>query len=116
MRDGCGKERERKDHKVTRASLRHFVSKGAMNIEGLGDKIIAQMLDKGLIKSEADLYNLGFDDLIKLDKIEKKAANNLLNAIENSKKTSLAKFIYSLGIRHVGEYVSALLASHFKTL
>jgi len=100
----------------TRASLRHFVSKGAMNIEGLGDKIIAQMLNKGLIKSEADLYNLGFDDLIKLDKIEKKAANNLLNAIENSKKTSLAKFIYSLGIRHVGEYVSALLASHFKTL
>jgi DNA ligase (NAD+) len=74
------------------------------------------MLDKGIIKDEADIYRLDFDDLIKLEKIDKKAANNLLFAIEKSKKTTLAKFIYSLGIRHVGEHVAELLASHFGTL
>ncbi len=99
-----------------RASLRHFVSKGAMDIDGLGDKIISQMLDKGLIKEESDLYNLRFDDLIRLDKVEQKAANNLLRAIEKSKKTTLSRFIYALGIRHVGEHVAELLAHHFGTL
>ena len=98
-----------------RASLKHFVSKGAMNIEGLGDKIIAQMLEKGLISDEADLYLLRFEDLIRLDKIEQKSANNLIRAINNSKKTTLAKFIYALGIRHVGEHSADLLASHFGT-
>ena len=87
-----------------------------MDIDGLGEKIISQMLEKGLIKEEADLYGLGFDDLILLDNVEQKAANNLLNAIEKSKKTTLAKFINALGIRHVGEHVAALLASHFGTL
>jgi DNA ligase (NAD+) len=99
-----------------RASLRHFVSKGAMNIDGLGEKIISKMLDKGLIKEESDLYRLGFDDLIKLDKVEQKAANNLLRAIEKSKKTTLSRFIYALGIRHVGEHVAELLARHFGSL
>ena len=99
-----------------KASLKHFVSKGAMDIDGLGEKIISQMLEKGLIKEEADLYSLSFDDLIQLEKVEQKAANNLLNAIEKSKKTTLAKFINALGIRHVGEHVAALLASHFGTL
>ena len=98
------------------ASLKHFVSKGAMNIDGLGDRIITQMLDKGMIKEEADIYGLTFDDLIKLDKIDKKAANNLLAAIEKSKKTTLSKFIFALGIRHVGEHVAELLATHFGTL
>jgi DNA ligase (NAD+) len=99
-----------------KASLKHFVSKGAMDIDGLGDKIVSQMLDKGLIKEESDLYSLGFDDLIRLDKVEQKAANNLLRAIEKSKKTTLPRFIYALGIRHVGEHVAELLARHFGTL
>ena len=98
---------------LVRASLKHFASKGAMNIEGLGDKIIAQMIEKGLVRDEADLYGLTFEDLMKLDKIEEKSANNLLRAIENSKRTTLAKFIFALGIRHVGEHVAGLLATHF---
>lgn len=99
-----------------KASLKHFASKGAMNIDGLGEKILSQMLEKGLIKEEADLYGLGYDDLVTLDKIEQKSANNLLLAIENSKKTTLKKFLYALGIRHVGEHIAELLASHFKTM
>lgn len=94
-------------------SFKHFVSKGAMNIDGLGDKIISQLMRKGLIDEEADLYGLGMDDLLKLDKIKEKSATNLLRAIQNSKKTTLARFIYALGIRHVGEYVAAILADHF---
>ena len=86
-----------------------------MKIEGLGDKIISQMLEKGLIRDEADLYLLRFEDLIRLDKIEQKSANNLIRAINHSKKTTLAKFIYALGIRHVGEHSADLLASHFGT-
>ncbi|SPD72572.1 DNA ligase [uncultured Desulfobacterium sp.] len=92
-------------------SLKHFVSKGAMNIEGLGDKIISQLIQKGLIADEADIYGLGFDDLIRLDKIEKKSAENLISAIEKSKKTTLARFIYALGIRHVGEHVAELIST-----
>jgi DNA ligase (NAD+) len=99
-----------------RASLKHFVSKDAMNIDGLGDKIISQMLEKGLIKEESDLYRLRFEDLIKLDKVEQKAANNMLQAIEKSKKATLMRFINALGIRHVGEHVAELLAHHFGTI
>ena len=94
-----------------RESLKHFVSKGAMNIEGLGDKIISQLIERGMVADEADIYGLGFDDLLKLDKIEKKSAENLLSAIEKSKKTTLARFIYALGIRHVGEHVAELISN-----
>jgi len=94
-----------------RESLRHFVSKGAMNIDGLGNKIMTQLIDKGLVADEADIYCLEFDDLIKLDKIEKKSAENLLAAIENSKQTTLARFLFALGIRHVGEHSSELIAN-----
>jgi len=97
-------------------SLKHFVSKGAMDIDGLGDKIITQLRDRGMIKEEADIYGLRFEDLTKLDKIEEKSAKNLLQAIEKSKKTTLAKFIFALGIRHVGEHVAQILANHFKSL
>jgi DNA ligase (NAD+) len=96
-----------------RGSFKHFVSKGAMNIIGLGDKIIAQLIEKGLIEEEVDLYSLSLENLITLDKIKERSATNLLRAIENSKKTTLARFIYALGIRHVGEYVAAILADHF---
>ena len=92
-------------------SLRHFVSKGAMNIDGLGDKIMTQLIEKGLVADEADIYGLVFDDLIKLDKIEKKSAENLLAAIEKSKQTTLARFLFALGIRHVGEHIAELIAN-----
>ncbi len=97
-------------------SLKHFVSKGAMNIDGLGDKIIAQLRDRGMVREEADLYDLEVEDLVKLDKIKEKSAKNLIQAIEKSKKTTLAKFIYALGIRHVGEHIAQLLANRFKRL
>lgn len=99
-----------------RGSFRHFVSKGAMNIDGLGEKILNQLIEKGLVHEEADLYALSLDDLLKLEKIKEKSAGNLLAAIEKSKKTTLARFIYALGIRHVGEYIAATLAGHFKEI
>ena len=99
-----------------RASLRHFVSKGAMDTDGLGDKILAQLLEREMIHDEADIYGLTMEDLLKLDKIEQKSATNLLQAIEKSKRTTFARFTYALGIRHVGEHVAQLLASHFLTL
>jgi DNA ligase (NAD+) len=99
-----------------RASLKHFVSKGAMNIDGLGDKLIAQLMAKGMVNDEADIYALRLENLIELDKIKEKSANNLINAIQQSKKTTLARFIYALGIRHVGEYGAAILADYFKDM
>ena len=97
-------------------SLKHFVSKGAMNIDGLGDKIISQLIEKGIVYDEADIFRLGLEDLKKLDKTEDKSATNLLKAIENSKRTTLGKFIYALGIRHVGEHIADLISKHFITL
>ncbi len=91
-------------------SLKHFVSKGAMNIDGLGDKIMSQLIEKGLVTDEADIFGLTFEELITLDKIEKKSAENLLAAIEKSKQTTLARFLFALGIRHVGEHISELVA------
>jgi len=96
-----------------RGALKHFVSKGAMGIEGIGEKTISQLIDKGLITDEADIYALTFEDLVSLDKIEKKSAENLLAAIEKSKQTTLARFLFALGIRHVGEHVAEILAQHF---
>ncbi len=99
-----------------RGALKHFVSKGAMNVDGLGEKILDQLMAKELVHDEADLYNLTLENLLTLDKIKEKSAKNLLNAIEKSKKTTLAKFIFSLGMRHVGEYVAAILADHFRNV
>ncbi len=96
-----------------RESLKHFTSKGAVNIDGLGDKLIAQLMARGMVHDEADLYTLTFDDLLELDKIKEKAAGNIINALEKSKRTTLTKFIYALGIRHVGEYGASLLADYF---
>ena len=97
-------------------ALKHFVSKAAMNIEGLGDKLITQLIEKGLVTEPADLYELTKEDLLTLDKVAEKSATNLLQAIEKSKKTTLAKFIYALGIRHVGEHIAGVLASHFGSI
>ena len=82
----------------------------------MGDNIVAQLVDKGLVSSPADLYKLTKDDLLKLDLIADKSAQNLLNVIEKSKTPTLNKFINALGIRHVGKETSELLANHFGDL
>jgi DNA ligase (NAD+) len=97
-------------------AIRHFASKGAMDIEGLGEKLIDQLVDKGLIRDYGDLYYLKREDLIPLERMAEKSADNLIQAIERSKKPPLNRFLYALGIRHVGEHLAALLAQHFGSL
>lgn len=101
---------------VLKESVKHFVSRKAMNIEGFGDKLIEQLVDKGLIKDVSDIYKLDKETLIGLDRVGERLAENLLTSIERSKGTTFAKFIYALGIRHVGEFVAKLLAERFKSL
>lgn len=97
-------------------SIRHFASKGAMDIEGMGEKLINQLVDKGLIHDYGDLYYLSKDTLISLERLAEKSSDNLTQALERSKQTTLGRFIYALGIRHVGEHLSGLLAGHFGSL
>ncbi|MBL1140898.1 MAG: NAD-dependent DNA ligase LigA [Proteobacteria bacterium] len=94
----------------------HFVSRKALNIDGLGEKIIIQLIETGLVNSVADLYTLADkrDTLSKLERMGKKSANNLIEALEKSKKTTLERFIYALGIREVGEATARSLAQYFK--
>ena len=99
-----------------KASLKHFVSKGAMNIDGLGPKLLDRLLEKGLVHEAADIYGLREEDFLSLDNIAEKSARNLTGAIERSTRTSFAKFVYALGIRHVGEHVASTLARHFGEL
>lgn len=101
---------------LLKESLTHFASRNAMNIDGLGPRIIEQLFDKHLIKDAAGLYNLTFDELLTLDKFKEKSANNLLNAIAKSKQNSLERLLFGLGIRHVGAKAARLLAEHFKTI
>lgn len=96
--------------------LSHFVSRQAMNIDGLGPRVLEQMYDQGLIKDVAGLYRLTTDDLLSLDKIKEKSAQNILSAITISKDNSLEKLLFGLGIRHVGAKAAQLLAAHFGTL
>lgn len=91
-------------------------SRDALNIEGLGEKIVEQLVDKGLIKDYADLFALTLDDILKLERMGPKLANNILTAIQKSKKTSLERLIYALGILHVGEHIARLLGREFPTL
>lgn len=97
-------------------AIKHFASRKAMDIDGLGDKWVEQLVNENLVTDIADLYSLQFDDLIKLDRMAEKSANNLLQALEKSKHTSLNKFIYALGIREVGESTALNLANHFHNL
>jgi DNA ligase (NAD+) len=97
-------------------SLLHFAGRHAMNIDGLGDKIVDQLVDKGLVKDVADLYALKEDEVAALERMAEKSAQNLLEEIEASKKNSLARLIYALGIRFVGERTGQLLAEHFSSL
>jgi DNA ligase (NAD+) len=94
----------------------HFVSRGAMDIEGLGDKHVLQMLDKGLINDLGDIYHLTKADLLPLERMGDKLADNILSAIETSKHPALGRYLFALGIRHVGEHTGQILASHFRTL
>jgi DNA ligase (NAD+) len=87
-----------------------------MDIQGLGDKIIQQLTEKGLVKSVADIYSLRMDNFMKLDRMGEKLASNVLASIEKSKDTKLARLIYALGIRHVGEHISHVLAEHFGSM
>jgi len=97
-------------------SLLHFASRHAMDIDGLGDKIVDQLVDKGLVKDVADLYTLKLEDVVALERFAEKSAQNLLSEIEASKKNSLARLIYALGIRMIGERTGQLLATHFSSL
>ena len=94
----------------------HFASRDALNIDGLGEKIIEQTVDRELIKDYADLYKLTAEDLLTLERMGPKLANNILTSIQNSKKTTLDRLIYALGILHVGEHIAKLLAAEFSTL
>ena len=93
--------------------IKHFASKGAFDIDGLGDKLVDQFVEKGLVSSYADLFNLNTDSLAALDRMGTKSADNLMDAIEFSKKIPFARFLYALGIRHVGEHIAVLLAAQF---
>lgn len=93
--------------------LKHFASRLAMDIDGLGNKLVEQMVDGGLIENAADLYKLGVDEVAGLERMGQKSAENLVAALDASKDTTLAKFIYALGIREVGEATAASLANHF---
>jgi len=97
-------------------SLLHFAGRHAMNIDGLGEKIVDQLVDKGLVKDVADLYSLKLEGLAALERMAEKSAQNLLDEIEASKKNSLARLIYALGIQFVGERTAQLLAEHFSSL
>ncbi|MDD5286403.1 MAG: NAD-dependent DNA ligase LigA [Desulfuromonadaceae bacterium] len=99
-----------------RESIMHFASRNAMDIEGLGEKFIEQLLSLGLVSSVADLYFLSRDDLMKFERMGEKLASNLLAAIENSKQRDLGRFIFALGIRHVGERTAKSLALAFGSL
>lgn len=96
--------------------ISHFISRKAMNIDGLGEKIVDQLFEQGMLKNIADIYKLDFDIIENMDRFGKKSVENLKESIEKSKKTTLGKFIYALGIRNVGEATSKELAANFRSL
>ncbi|WP_338577376.1 NAD-dependent DNA ligase LigA [Erwinia sp. E_sp_W01_1] len=104
----CGAQRK--------GALKHFVSRRAMDVDGMGDKIIDQLVEKEYVKTPADLFTLTAGKLTGLDRMGPKSAVNVVNALEKAKKTTLARFLYSLGISEVGEATAANLAAHFGSL
>lgn len=102
---GCGAQMKEK--------VLHFASRDAMDIENMGEAIVDQLVDKGLIKDYSDIYYLKLEDVKKLERMADKSASNLVNAIEASKSRELHRLIYALGIRHVGEHTAWVLAGHF---
>lgn len=97
-------------------AIKHFASRKAMDIDGLGDKLVEQMVDLKLIESVADVYNLSLEQLSSLERMAEKSANNLLQALQHSRQTTLSRFIYALGIREVGEATAEALANHYRSL
>lgn len=100
----------------TKEAIKHYASRKAMDIDGLGDKLVDALVDNDLIYSVADLYDLKLEGLVNLERMAQKSAENLLKSIEISKQTTLPKFLYSLGIREVGEATAQTLANNFGTL
>lgn len=96
--------------------IKHFASKGAFDIDGLGDKLVEQMVDKGMLSSYADIFRLDKKNLEGLERMGGKSAQNLIDAIEDSKKISFGRFLYALGIRYVGEHVARVIADEFNSL
>jgi DNA ligase (NAD+) len=99
-----------------RESLLHFASRRAMNIEGLGEALVDQLLAKRLVGTIPDIYALRLEDLVELERMGPKSAQNLLDEIEKSKQRDLAALVFALGIRHIGERLAQTLAGHFRTL
>ena len=97
-------------------TIKHFASKRAMDIDGLGDKLVEKFVDEGIIKNVADLYALKAKDLVFLERMGEKLAANIIKAIEGSKVRGLDRFVYALGIRHVGEHLAAILAKHYSSI
>jgi DNA ligase (NAD+) len=99
-----------------RETIRHFAARGVLNIEGMGDALVNQLVDAGLVKSVADIYDLTEEQLTNLERMGKKSAQNILREIESSKKLPLERVIYGLGIRMVGERTAQFLAEHFGSM
>jgi DNA ligase (NAD+) len=97
-------------------SFLHFAQRRAVEVEGLGDKLVEQLVDAGIVKTLPDLYRLGFVHLASLERMAEKSAQNILGALEKSKQTTLPRFLFGLGIRHVGESTAKALAAHFGKL
>ena len=96
-------------------SIKHFSSKGAMDIDGLGDKLIEALVDDGSIKNVADLYSLTGEKLSSMERMAEKSAGNIIEALNNSRETTLGRFLFALGIRHVGELTGRLIADEYGT-
>lgn len=94
----------------------HFVSRNAMDIEGMGPSVVQKLIDEHLIANSADIYSVKKDDLVNIDKLGEKSAQNLVNAIEKSKKNCLSRLIFGLGIRHIGQAAAREIAKHFKNI
>jgi len=97
-------------------AIKHFASRKAMDIDGLGDKLVEQLVDQQLIRDVADLYHLTQSQIAVMERMGEKSAANLINALEKSKQTTLPRFLYALGIREVGEATARILANHFLSL
>lgn len=97
---------------IQKEKLRHFVSKKGMNIEGMGEKIVEQLMNEGLVSDAADIFELTIGDVDHLDRFAEKSADNLITSISGSKKVALEKFLFALGIRHIGEEAAVLIANH----
>ena len=96
-----------------RGRIEHFISRNALNIEGFGEKLVEQLVDQNILSSVDKIFSLRYEDLANLDRMADKSAKNILSAIEDSKNTTFARFVYGLGIRNVGEHTAKILEKYF---